>query len=175
MLESEKTNLTDKIFNLEKEKMQWNLEKQIMNNNKMELEEKQNQLFNRINSQQKELEQLKKPPVNIKLKENTKTVIKDIMTKNIVSSAVSKNILQSAKGNINIPLSLRKCNSNGQLSNNYDSNTDRCDESVSNYDDSEQNPKVNSNSKRISSLGKSPLNKFKLNLFSDNDVKENME
>lgn len=40
MLESEKTNLTDKIFNLEKEKMQWNLEKQIMNNNKMELEEK---------------------------------------------------------------------------------------------------------------------------------------
>jgi len=42
--------------------MQWNIERKIMSDNKTELEEKYNQLFSKINNQQRELESLKKPP-----------------------------------------------------------------------------------------------------------------
>jgi len=75
------------LFAFEKERMQWHLEKQILTNNKFELEEKFNQLFSKLNSQQKELEALKKPPVNVKLKESvTKNSIKDMMKDKLQSS-----------------------------------------------------------------------------------------
>jgi len=87
-----------------------------MSDNKIELEEKYNQLFSKINTQQKELESLKKPPFKVKesIKDYTKNSIKDIVNK---TNVLNKNILGNSKNNINIPLSLRKCNSNGFLSN----------------------------------------------------------
>ena len=92
------------------------------------------------------------------------------------SASAKNNIVKDGTlSNINIPLSLRKCASNGFLASTDDS-SDRDDcKSVSHRGDEDQN-KLNSNSKRLNSLGKSPINKFKLNLFSeDKTCKENVE
>jgi len=128
--EQEKSQMSERLFVLEKEKMQWHIEKQIMASNKLELEEKYNQLFSKLNNQQKELESLKKPPTLAKGKESTKNAIKDLMQRNS-SSVLNRNILQNkqhangsnvnlnstanSSSSVHIPLSLRKCNSNGFL------------------------------------------------------------
>jgi len=98
-------------------------------------------LFSKINNQQRELECLKKPPYKISnnLKESAKHSIKDMMNKSS-SGVLGRNILghvgssstnaRSARNNIvkdnpisniNIPLSLRKCASNGFLASTDDS------------------------------------------------------
>jgi len=84
------------------------------------------------------------------------------------------NLNSSSRGtsNINIPLSLRKCASNGFLTPDDAEDRDECN-SVSQRDNEDFNK--SSNSKRLSTLGKSP-NKFKYNLFSeDKSYKENDE
>jgi len=109
-----------------------------------------------------------------------RNILGNIGSTDFNASSVKNNIVKDSNiSNVNLPFSLRKCASNGFLASTDDS-SDRDDcRSVSHRGDSDdiQSHKLtSSNSKRLNSLGKSPINKFKLNLFAtDKTCKENVE
>lgn len=111
--ENEKVQLNERLFKLEKDKMQWNIERKIMFDNKTELEEKYNQIFSKINNQQRELESLKKPPYKLKdgLKDSAKHSIKDLMNKS-GQGVLGRNILGNL-GTSHSNSAIDNSNSNG--------------------------------------------------------------
>jgi len=106
-----------------------------------------------------------------------RNILGNIGSTDINASSAKNNIVKESNiSNVNLPFSLRKCASNGFLASTDDS-SDRDDcRSVSHRGENDDHKLTSSNSKRLNSLGKSPINKFKLNLFAtDKTCKENVE
>jgi len=159
-LERERKTHSDKLHDVEKERMQWQLERDTLGSVKAELEEKCNTLGQRLKETSKELEQLRKPPVNLKVKDATKCAIKDLMKNNILQ----KNSSNSSFVDVTSTTSLKKTETTDEDSVQREGLLD---------DSSKENKFMSSvQSKRLLNIGKSPMrNKFKLNLFGND--KEN--
>mmetsp|Transcript_87030 Transcript_87030/g.188330 ORF Transcript_87030/g.188330 Transcript_87030/m.188330 type:complete len:220 (-) Transcript_87030:98-757(-) len=178
--------------------MQWLMEKEVVVNSKHELEERERKLGDKVASLQKELDQLKRPPTNSRVKESTKFAIKDMIKRDKpsldgsgsgyghshsgsigqgLSSVLNKNILN--KSNMNLPLrgSFVMSDETKDVTEGVDSNSNKDSRERGERGDSlrdsrdKDESRLTNNSKRLQNIGKSPAmrNKFKLNLFGDRD------
>jgi len=92
-LENERKAASEKTYELEKEKMQLQMEKDTLNKSKKDIAERFSVLTNKFNVATKELESLRRPPTNLKNKDISKESIKDLMKNNILTKNSSNSSL----------------------------------------------------------------------------------
>lgn len=145
--------------------MQWMMEKEVVTNNKNELEEKYSHLQQKQTTLKNESD-VRKPPINAKVKDATKFAIKDLMKNNTgstLNNVLNKNILNKTnKFNLNMS--------------NMSEEQPEEDSSRGRDSFNETKEKLGVNvSKRLAHITKSPSakNKFKFNLFEEDKGKEN--
>jgi len=106
-MESERKNYADKNYEHEKERMQWQMEKDVLTQTKHDLEEKYESISQKYNYQQRDLDQYKKPPTS-KIKEATKFAIKDFLKtntnnhNNTMTPVLQKNILNKTSNMLSL-------------------------------------------------------------------------
>lgn len=90
--------------------MQWQMERDVLSQTKHELEDKYDNMCQKFNYQQRDLDQYKKPPTS-KIKESTKFAIKDFLknstsNQNLNNSTLTpilqKNILMKTQNNLSM-------------------------------------------------------------------------
>lgn len=109
-MEVERKNYSDKNYEHEKERMQWQMERDVLSQTKHELEDKYDTICQKFNQQQRDLDQYKKPPMGSKIKEATKFAIKDFLknsasaqnVNNSLTPVLQKNILMKTTNNLSL-------------------------------------------------------------------------